>query len=241
MKKYLYILIALLLSACNLSVSNNSVLLNISATGEIELIPDMASVAVNIACTNKDITVSNECARKNIDKLFALFDEYKISKEDYHSSRVNLEKSYRWRNNSNIFVGYLSSSTISVVFKDIEVMGQVITKIMGMRNAEVSGLNYSHSKIDELTNDAYLKAMSNAKELAEDFRQELLGESVRVLEVSNIDNKFRTSVDRGVLEKRAVANYVADSAPAIQINPGMLKLVKNVYVLYSVEFSDNKK
>jgi len=240
MKKYVYILIALLLSACNQSDSDNSVLLNIRATGEIDLVPDMASVTVNISCIYKDIAASNECARKNIDTLFALFDKHKISKDDYHSSRVNLEKSYSWRNNSNIFDGYRSSSTIGVEFKDIEVMGQVITKMMGMKNAEVSGLNYSHSKIDALTNDAYLKALGNAGKLAEDFRQELKGESVRVLEVSNIDNKFRTSVSKGFLKREAVSNF-SDAAPAIQINPGMLKLVKDVYVLYSVEFTDKKK
>ena len=230
----------LLLSACNHSTSDNSVLLNISASGEIELVPDMASVTISIGCTNKDITVSNECAMQNIDKLFALFDEYEISKDDYHSSRVNLEKSYRWRNNSNVFDGYLSSSTVSVKFNDMDVMSKAITKILAMKNAEVFGLNYSHSKIDSIANEAYLKALGNARKLAEDIKLELKGKSISVLEVSNIDNKFRTTANKKVLRSAMAESRLDNSAASIQINPGMLKLVKDIHVLYSVKFSENK-
>lgn len=128
--------------------------------------------------------------KKSINQLFELLNKYKISNEDFHSSRINLEKEYVWRKNSQVFTGYRSSGTIDILFKDLENMSKVLTKTMLMRNVGVSNLNYSHSNIDALVINAYLEALDNSKKLASKIKNKLQARSVEILEVSNIDGKF---------------------------------------------------
>ena len=100
MKKFIYIIVALSLFGCGASDHKKPVLLNISATGEIEVVPDIASIVVNVSCLNKNLVKSNNCTKEHIDKLFKLLEQHQILKKDYHSSRVNLIKEYIWRKNS---------------------------------------------------------------------------------------------------------------------------------------------
>ncbi len=237
MKKLIYIIIALSLTGCGTSDHKKSVLLNISATGEIEVIPDIASITVHVSCLNKNLSKSNNCTKKRITKLFTLLEQHKILKKDYHSSRVNLAKEYIWQKNSQVFTGYKSSSTINILFRDLDNMSKVLTKTMLMKNIDVSNLSYSHSNIDSLANDAYLEAIKNSRTLVNKIKDNLNGQTVEVLEISNTSNGFS-----GIESKRyESANYrskavgLADIS-TIQINPGSLKLIKNVYVLYKMKF-----
>lgn len=226
---------ALSLLSCNDVGNKEPVHLNIKASGEVEVVPDIASITADVSCTNKDLAKSNDCASRSINELFALLNEHKILKEDYHSSRINLEKEYIWRKNSQIFHGYKSSSSIDILFKDLDVMSKVLTKAMLMKNIEISNLNYSHSDIDKLTNNAYLKALDNSKVLANEIKNKLDGKSIEIVEISNAGNinsiyKYENKLEKGMLD-----SFSSREASSIQINPGSLKLIKDIYVLYRVK------
>ena len=235
MKKIVYIIILLSLVGCNKSADVKSVLVNIEASGEIQLVPDIASIAVNVSCTDKDLSKSTECTRKNIDELFSLLEENKIDKNDYHSSRIDLTKEYIWKNNSQVFNGYKSSSTINILFKNLDTMSTVITKIMTMKNASLYNLNYSHSEIETFTNKAYLKALDNSKTLSNEIKDKLGGKSVEISQISNISGAFDTN-ESGLYEKKEFSKNRSNSAAPIQINPGALKIVKDIYVQYRITF-----
>jgi len=235
MKKIVYIIIALSLFGCNKSDNVKDILVNIKASGEIQLVPDIASIAVNINCTNKDLSKSTDCTKKSIDELFALLNEHKIEKDDYHSSRINLEKKYIWKKNSQVFHGYKSSSTINILFSNLEIMSVVITKIMTMGNASLYNLNYSHSEIESFANKAYLEALDNTKTLANEIKSKLGGKSVEVSQISNI--RERSGIhESGIPEKKALSIDRSSEPSTIQVNPGMLKIIKDIYVQYRISF-----
>jgi uncharacterized protein YggE len=229
-------MIVLSLFGCNESDYKKPVLLNINASGEIEVVPDIAAITVNVSCTNKDLSKSNDCTKKSIDELFTLLDEHKILKEDYHSSRINLEKEYIWRKNSQVFNGFKSSSSINILFKNLEIMSSVLTKTMTMRNVEVFNLNYSHSNIDTLTNKAYLEALDNSNNLANEFKNKLNAKSVEILEINNTSDNFSSHESKGLAKGYNSRAQKDEALSTIQINPGSLKLIKNIYVLYSIKF-----
>jgi len=237
MKKFIYIIFALSLIGCGNSEHKKSVLLNISASGDIEVIPDIASITVNVSCLDKNLNNSNTCTKKRIKKLFKLFEQHKILKKDYHSSRVNLTKEYTWRKNSQVFAGYKSSSTINVLFRDLEYMSKTLTKTMLMKNIDVSNLKYSHSNIDSLANDAYLEAMNNSNSLVNKIKDKLKGQSVEIIEISNTSNEFSSIESKGYEADSYRSKAVRkNEISTIQINPGSLKLIKNIYVLYRMKF-----
>ncbi|MDH5784076.1 MAG: SIMPL domain-containing protein [Chromatiales bacterium] len=234
MKRLACLLLTVTLLGCQGEEPSDFLLLNLASNGEVKLIPDMASMSATISCTDKVIERSADCTKRAITNLFQLLDKHGIKKEDYHSTRINLEKEHTWRNNSHIFVGYKSSSTISMVFRDLDAMSQVITAALTMKSVELSGLNYSHSQIDEMSQQAYLNALDTSRELAEKMQEKLGGKSLVVMEVNNSGQNFVTRVPAGLM-KREMAQGFADTATSpIQINPGELTLAKEVNVLYKV-------
>ena len=57
-------MIVLFLFGCNKSDYEKPVLLNIKASGEIEVVPDIAAITVNVSCTNINLSKSNDCTKK---------------------------------------------------------------------------------------------------------------------------------------------------------------------------------
>ncbi|MFC1588831.1 SIMPL domain-containing protein [Pseudomonadota bacterium] len=235
MRRILYIVIAFSLLGCNQSNDTKSVVVNLMASGEIQLVPDMAGINVNVSCTNQDLSSSSECIKQSIASLFDLLDEHKVDKQDYHSSSINLEKEFSWKNNSRVFTGYKASSTVNVSFKDLDAMSSVLAKVMLMNSATVYGLNYSHSQLESYSNQAYLKALDNAATLAEEIKTKLSARSVEIFKISNINVGFDGPKPLQ-LEKAEVASLRANAPSPIQINPGILKLIKNIYVQYHVHY-----
>ncbi len=236
MKKIVYIIILLSLFGCNKSDNVKSILVNIEASGETQLVPDIASIAVNVSCTNKDLSKSTECTKTNIDELFALLNGHKIKKDDYHSSRVNLAKEYIWKNNSQVFKGYKSSSTINILFRNLETMSAIITKIMTMENASLYNLSYSHSEVDSFANKAYLEALDNSKTLANEIKNKLGGKSVEVMQISNMRENFGTNKSVTLSENKKLSRYSPNAPPTIQVHPGSLKIIKDIYAQYRITF-----
>ena len=233
MKRLIYIVTAFSLLLCSLPAGAEPVTVNVKATGEIELVPDMGGITVSVSCTDQVLAASTDCTKKGIDALFALLKEHKIPKEDYHSSAVNLEKEYIWQDNSQVFNGYKSSSTVSILFKNLDTMSAVISRTMTMKNAEVFNLTYSHSELEAYSNKAYLKALDNAKALAEEIRKKLGGKTLEIVKISNMDNVRDNlgSPESGLLKEK---EYRSQAAAPIQINPGALKLIKDIYVQYVI-------
>lgn len=236
MRKFAYLLLTVTLVGCQTEKESDFLLLNLASIGEVKLIPDMASMSATVSCTDKIIERSAECSKRAIKDLFQLLDKNGVKKEDYHSSRIELEKEYTWRNSSNVFEGYKSSSTISIVFRDLDAMTQIVTGALTMKSVELYGLNYSHSQIDEFSQQAYLNALDNANVLAERMQAKVAGKSVQIIEISNNNNGFVSNITEEKGEWLA-QNYSGRtrSAPApIPVNPGELTLTKEVNVLYKV-------
>lgn len=229
-----FITLSLALAGCQTAENKDTIVLNLSSSGEVKVVPDMASLLATISCTNKNLTFSTNCTKRGIDTLFQLLEQNGVEKKDYHSSRIELEKEYTWRNNSNVFNGYKSSSTISMVFRDLDAMGQVITQTMTMKDVSLYGLSYSHSKIDDLVQQAYLLALDNTNQLAEKMKEKTGGKSLEIMEIMNTTGDFVTQVTTKQLEKREGIVAARTRSAPIQINPGELTLTKEVQVLYRV-------
>lgn len=234
MKKYTLLLIAVLMAGCYPASDKKAVLINIQSSGEMQLKPDSASITVNISCTNKDLPTSSACVSKNINFLFSVLEKNNISRDDYHSSRINLEKEHVWQNNSQIFNGYKSSSTVNILFKNLDIMSETVTALMSMEKAEISNLAYTHSDVESYTNKAYLKALDNSRVLADELRVKFNGSAVEVVQISNIgDQTFVTPPSGGMSANDGLARAMPSS---LQVNPGMMILVKDIYVQYRVIF-----
>src|SRR5688572_4693613 len=160
--------------------------LMIKAAGEIETVPDMATFRIQLSCLKSTIGASKQCL---VDKSNALNKKllgFNIDPKDILTTAVDLQKSYEWRRNSQVFTGYNSATTLIVTVRNLDNLDRIYTELIENQNLEIGNLAYSHSKLDSLKNEAYMKALRNSNVLADRLLTELPEKKKEILKIGNI-------------------------------------------------------
>ncbi len=123
MKNIFAIAMLALLSACQVNSNSSSTkfkTIMIESVGKIDTMPNEASFYINLSCLDKSVASAKECLVKQSNELMSKLLGYGIKKEDILTTSVDLQKSYKWMNNSQVFEGYRSSTTIHVKMRDLD-------------------------------------------------------------------------------------------------------------------------
>ena len=147
-----------------------------------------------------------------------------------------MNKSYSWRNNTQVFEGYNSSTTIHVKLRDISKLDQIYTELLENRNLELSGLTYTHSKIDSLKNEAYIDALKKANALADNLLKELPASEKEILKIGNVEisASMPEANQSRVADGYAVAEVAAQNR-AINISKGTVLVNATLFVEYQIK------
>lgn len=229
-KCMLFLVLSLIFVGCNIKPDNQNVVVNIFATGEIEVKPDIADFVVSASCVNRNILASNNCVKKQVATITKILTESQVDSEDFHASDISLNKEYYWKNNTQVFRGYRSSVSSAVTLKDLNNLNPVLSTLMTQKDLSVSGLTYSHSQIEALANDAYIKALDNSRNLAKEFQINLGGKSSEIITISNTNDPLPEVKSKSFLLKSETQR-----PEPINFNVGTLVLRKNLKVQYHIK------
>ncbi|HEX5001859.1 MAG TPA: SIMPL domain-containing protein [Bacteroidia bacterium] len=208
----------------------------IKSEGEVETLPDEASFYIELSCIDKSIKVSKNCLVDKSNNLINTLLKFEIRKDDILTTAVNMSKSYTWKFNSNVFEGYRSSTTVYVTVKDIEKLDDIYTELMENQNLDLGGLSYSHSKLDSLKNEAYVKALEKAGILADKLLEKLPESKKEILKIGNVEIKASYPKDEESnfeLKERA-ANINMNANNSIAISKGTVLVTATLFVEYQI-------
>lgn len=161
--------------------------LMLKSVGEVETLPDMATFRISLECLDRSIHASKECLVEKSNELHGKLESFGIKKDDILTTSVRLNKSYTWRNNARVFEGYKSATTINVTVRSIEKLDEIYTDLLDNRNLDLGGLNYSHTKLDSLKNEAYINALEKSEILADRLLDKLPESQKEVLKIGNVE------------------------------------------------------
>ncbi|QNR23273.1 SIMPL domain-containing protein [Croceimicrobium hydrocarbonivorans] len=204
--------------------------------GEVETLPNQASFYIRLECLDFSIKKSKQClidkSNELNDKLLALG----VDQDDILTTAVDLDKSYRWQNSSQIFEGYKSSTRIYLTVKDIDKLDEIYTELLENRNLDLGGLSYSHSEIDSLKNEAYLNALKKAGELSDKLLEQIPETKKEILKIGNVEISASQPDANQFLKQEAdnFANSVA-KFKSIAISKGTVKVTASLYVEYQIK------
>ncbi len=208
----------------------------IKSDGEVETLPDMASFQISLNCLDKSIKESKNCLVDKSNELNTRLQSFGISKEDILTTAVEMNKSYIWSNNSNIFEGYRSSTTLIVTVRTIEKLDEIYTELLENRNLDLGGLNYSHSKLDSLKNEAYVNALDKAGILADRLLEKLPESKKEILKIGNVEISA-TLPEAQDYKEEEVFNMaeVKMKNQSIAINNGTVRVTSTLFVEYQIK------
>ncbi|MFC2307996.1 MAG: SIMPL domain-containing protein [Bacteroidota bacterium] len=240
MKRFFVIIFIALIGAGMLCATepNTNKTIKIHSVGEVEVIPDMATFNIDLNCLDVNLANSKKCLVEKSASLIKKLQSFGIASKDIMTTSVNMQKSYTWQNNKRVFEGYKSSTSIFVTVRDINKLEAVYSDLLENKNTEVGGLNYTHSKIDSLKNEAYLNALSKANDIVDKLLTRLPEKNKEIIRILNGEYsspaipQYRGYNELG-LAKADMSSM--DEGSVVSINKGTLKIQADLYIEYSIK------
>lgn len=238
MKSILAIFIMASMAACQAQSTQTSSMhktIMIESQGKVEILPDEATFYINLSCLDKAITTSKQCLVDKSNKLIDQLKAFGIKKEDIQTTSVDLQKSYTWTNNSQVFEGYRSTTVVHVKMRNINKLDEVYTALLDNQNLELSGLSYSHSQMDSLKNEAYVLALRKSGVLADKLLAELPEKNKEILKIGNV--QISSTSPQPLMMANAEKRMESQSfdAGSVAISKGMIEVNATLYVEYMIK------
>ncbi len=239
MKQLFGICILLLLASCQQNSTadpSKFKTIMIQSVGEVETLPDVATFFIDLNCVDKSIKTSKQCLVDKSNELHSRLESFGIDKEDILTTSVDMNKSYAWRNNSNVFEGFRSSTTIFITVKNIDKLDEIYTELLENRNLDLGGLSYSHSKIDSLKNQAYINALEKSAILTDRLLEKLPESKKEILKIGNVAlSASLPEAKNQRFEEQDAVHAEATSNRSIAISKGTVKVTATLYVEYQIK------
>jgi uncharacterized protein YggE len=226
------LLVVLLLFGCNTKDDYKTILLK--TTGYVETLPNEASILVQINCIDKNIEQAKNCLIEKASKLNTVLSNCGIQKQDILTTGINLNKSYVWRNNSNVFNGFNASTSMNIKIHDLNLLDNLYTKLLSNEQLTISSLSYSHNKIDSLNEIAYVKALENANRIADKILTQVPEKNKIITKVSNIEiSESDNEIDNETKYKVAL-EYNAPGKSNMEVNIGNMIVEQQLFVEFKI-------
>ena len=179
-KKLTFILVSLLvvglLASCSTAAtpaveSKPSRSMNVSGTGQVTLVPDIASINIGVH-TEADLVndaLSENTAQANA--IASILKNLGVEEKDIQTSNFNVYPADRYdpmtgQVQSRYFV---VDNTVTVIVRDLSSLGDVLSAVVDAGANNIYGITFDVEDRDEAVAQARLLAIQNAKEKAQEI------------------------------------------------------------------------
>lgn len=207
--------------------------ITMSAVGEIESIPDVAEVSLNVKSRAKDEMTALADLSKNIQKIIDVLEDLKIKDENMRTDSINVFPVYDQRNRGEI-IAYEGTSRVYFKTYDLSKITELMSGVMAGSKNLFSNITYSADDKDSLEDRAREKAFKKAQHKAKlyaDLAENKLGKICTITEgnVQVMPRRF------DMARQETMAMAPAPKNMSIPIKPGMIKTTAQVTLVYQLE------
>ena len=159
--------------------------LDISATGEVSRVPDVAIISTGVVTRAATATAAIQQNSERMDRVRAALKRGGIADRDIQTSSLSLNPDYNYQQNQPPkLTGYQASNTLSVRFRDIGQTGKILDALVSEGANQISGPNLTIDKPEAALDEARVKAIASGRARAETYARALGMRVVRLLSVS---------------------------------------------------------
>ena len=222
-------------SACNSQEVKtcSGPLITMTATGEIESIPDVAEVSLNVKSRANDEMAALQNLSDNIQKIINVLEDLNIKDEDMRTDSINIFPVYDQRNRGEI-VAYEGTSRVYFKTFDLVKITQLMSGVMAGSDNLFSNITYSSTDKERLEDQARKAAFKKAQHKAllyAELADNELGTICTITE-GNVQVMPRR-MDMARQETMALSS--APKNLSIAIKPGKITTTAQVTLVYQLE------
>jgi uncharacterized protein len=159
--------------------------LDISATGDVTRVPDVAIISTGVVTRSTTATGAIQDAAERMQRVVAALKRAGVEDRDIQTSNLNLNPEYRYpENQSPQLVGYTASNQLTIRFRDIRNSGKILDALVSQGANEINGPNLTIDKLEAALDEARAKAVAAGRARADLYARSLGLRVVRVVSVS---------------------------------------------------------
>jgi uncharacterized protein YggE len=158
-------LATLALLACTSVASAN---ITVTGNGKVVFVPNMARVYAGVTSDGK---TAGEAWRQNgevVKKLFQVLKAQGIDPKDAKTTGLNITPKYEYAPYKQpVLVGYAVSYNLEIVVHKLDRLGKLLDSLVDAGANRGMNIQFTHDKLDELLDQARVKAAAQARRKAE--------------------------------------------------------------------------
>lgn len=159
--------------------------LDISATGEVTRVPDLAIISAGVQTLQPTATGAIEENATRMERVRAALKRAGIADKDIQTSSINLNPEYRYvENQPPRLTGYRATNTVNVKFRDLKRTGAILDALVAEGANQINGPSLTIDKPESAYDEARVKAIAAGQARAELYARALGKRVVRLLSVS---------------------------------------------------------
>jgi uncharacterized protein YggE len=159
--------------------------LDVSATGEVTRVPDLAIISAGVQTLQPTATAAIEENAAKMERVRAALRRAGIEDRDIQTSSISLNPEYQYdQNRPPRLTGYRASNTVNVKFRDLKRTGAILDALVAEGANTINGPNLTIDKPEAALDEARAKAIANGRARAALYARALGMQVVRLLSVS---------------------------------------------------------
>jgi uncharacterized protein YggE len=147
---------------------------SVNGEGRITAVPDQATVMTGVETRADTPAAALAQNSASANALMKVLQQHGVAERDIQTSGFNLSPQYQYPRDGNgepSLLGYTVSNQLSIRVRDLVQLGALLDALVQAGSNRMSGIEFSHSKQDEITNQARAAAIKDARQRAELYAQ----------------------------------------------------------------------
>ena len=203
--------------------------LDISATGEVSRVPDVAIISAGVVTRQPTASAAIQHNATQMARVLAALKRAGVADRDVQTSSVSLNPEYRYQDNQPPQLnGYTASNQVSIRFRDIRNTGRILDALVAEGANQINGPSLTIDKPEAALDEARSKAIANGRARAEFYARSLGKRVVRLISVSEGGGNYPAPPMPMMMEARAQS---ADT----KIVPGEQKLQVTLSMVFELQ------
>jgi uncharacterized protein YggE len=165
--------------------------LDVSATGEVTRVPDVAIITAGVVTRSQTATGAIQEAADRMQRVLSALKRAGVEDRDIQTSNISLNPEYRYpENQPPQLVGYTATNQLTIRFRDIRSSGKILDALVSQGANQINGPNLTIDKPEAALDEARAKALAIGRARAELYARGLGLRVARVVSVSESGGNY---------------------------------------------------
>lgn len=164
--------------------------LDISATGEVTQVPDIAIINAGVVTRGSSAASALQQAANRMDRVLGALKAAGIADRDIQTSNISLNPEYSYENNLQRLTGYSASNQLTVRFRDIANAGKILDVLVAQGANQINGPTLTIDRPEAAYDQARARAVANGRARAELYARAMGLRVVRIVSVAESGGSY---------------------------------------------------